>query len=76
MLKKLTIAVVAVIALAQTVYGDYCRENKMRCHSVGADLYDSEACNVRYMACLGSNIWVPLCVETLPAPPPTPVGPE
>jgi hypothetical protein len=72
MLKKLSLVVVAVLAAAQTVTAGYCNENKVRCHSVGADIHDSEACNIRYMACLGSMVWVPHCVETLPTPPPLP----
>ncbi len=75
MLRKIVgFAVLTILGITQvTAFNDfYCRENKMRCNSNGASFADSEACNVRYMACHGSNIWIKSCDPNAlpPTPPP------
>ncbi len=43
-----------------------CLEMKTRCHAVGGtSASHSEACNLRYSACVNSNIWIAMCKDVV-----------
>ena len=75
MFKKIvSLAVISFLAVTQVAAWDdrYCRENKVRCNSNANAFSSSEDCNVRYMACQWSNIWIKSCDPAAPAPTPPP----
>ncbi len=75
MLRKIIgFAVLTFLGATQVAAWDdsYCRENKVRCNSNANAYSSSEECNVRYLACQWSNIWIKSCDPNAlpPTPPP------